>query len=313
MRKILIFLSIFLVSAFGNAKVVDRIVSVVGDEPITLSELNEFQIQLKKSPRELREEEKKVLENRQAVLEILIEDKIFEKEIVRLGLDAKDAEVESEILNIRERLKLSPKQLKEMLKSKGTSYKEYFSFIKRQIEQRRLIGQVIRSNVTISDEDIINYYQQNVSKSLAKAEYRASQILLKTTPQKEKEIRNRAENIVKRVRAGEGFAKLARQYSEDPTASSGGELGWFRPAEMIPEFQRPISQLKPGEVTDPFKTKLGIHIIYLEDVRMPPPPELTPQLKERIRNLLFQERIAILLKQWFEKMKRDKYVVKKMI
>jgi parvulin-like peptidyl-prolyl isomerase len=78
--------------------------------------------------------------------------------------------------------------------------------------------------------------------------------------------RSKAEEVLKRVRAGEDFAKLAQEFSSDPgSKEKGGDLGWFGPGKMVPEFDKAAFALKPGEISDIVETKFGFHIIKLEE------------------------------------------------
>lgn len=121
------------------------------------------------------------------------------------------------------------------------------------------------------------------------------------------DAQNRLEQLVLRLKGGDDFSELARSHSDDPgSAVNGGDLGWTNPGQMVPEFEEEMNKLKPGEISGPFKTQFGWHIVQVLDRRE---QDNSEQLKRaRAREIIMQRKIEEAQQNWLRGLRDEAYV-----
>lgn len=140
---------------------------------------------------------------------------------------------------------------------------------------------------TLTDDAIRARYERDFAGKPGETEVRARHILVADE--------DTAKKVIAELKGGADFAELAKKYSTDPGAQSGGDLGFFKKGDMLPEFSDAAFALKPGETTQtPIKTRFGWHVIQTEEVRAAPPPTLD-QVRDEIRQTLIQEGVSRVL------------------
>ena len=160
---------------------------------------------------------------------------------------------------------------------------------------------MVRAGITLAEDDVRTYYQENLSRLAGKEERRVSHILVNASKdasaaQRDK-ARARAEALLAQVRKEPAtFADMARQSSEDASsAAQGGDLGFFAPGAMVKPFEDAAFALKKGEISDVVQTDFGYHIIQLTDIKTPRQPsfdELRPALEEELKQQQAQRKFA---------------------
>lgn len=137
---------------------------------------------------------------------------------------------------------------------------------------------------------------------------RARHILIQTKEgTNDAEAQNRLAQLRERIEAGDAFAELARAHSEDPaSAAKGGELGWVNPGDMVLEFREAMARLKPGELSQPFRTQFGWHVVQVLERRNYDDTEELRRLsaKEEIRERKAEEE----LQSWLRQLRDEAYV-----
>ncbi len=147
---------------------------------------------------------------------------------------------------------------------------------------------------TITDKETKKLYDDKIAK-MDMTEYKARHILLKT--------KEDAEKVITELDMGGDFAELAKERSTGPSSKQGGDLGWFAPQQMVPEFRAALVQLDKGKHTKvPVQTKFGWHVIKVEDTRKATPPKFG-EVKQQLQESIKQQRISDYVKGLRDKAK----------
>jgi peptidyl-prolyl cis-trans isomerase C len=181
-------------------------------------------------------------------------------------------------------------EFEKAMKSLDMSQKDMEEFTRKDIVINNLLEKTIVGKITVPDADVKKFYTDNMDKYFKKSEtVKASHILIgideKTSPEEKKKAEEKAGNILKRIKAGEDFAELAKTESSCPSSAQGGDLGFFGKGQMVPTFEEAAFALKPGELSKVVETQFGYHIIKLTD-RKEATEEKFDDVKEKIREFL---------------------------
>lgn len=288
-------------------RLVNRTVVIVNDDVILESDVGKFRKKLEsKSFVELFGGiDKKVLNDRKAILQLLVEEKIINQQVKKLELSATDQEVEGQVRSILNRNGITKPQLTARLAQLGTTMPEYEDGIKRQIERKNLIDREIKPSLQVTDEQLRHYYLRHASNEDRDAEFHIAQILIASG-----DAASRADKIYDQLAENaKGFEAAAKEYSDDEsTRANGGDLGWFNQSSLSREFRAVVPGTPIGTITRPVKTAAGYHILKLLDVRKDDFKAMPKDKKEALRNKMYGEELEKRMVLWLERKKRDSYI-----
>jgi peptidyl-prolyl cis-trans isomerase SurA len=295
----------------AEAKIVDRIVAQVNDEIITLSELNRKMAEVRQSleakyagdqlTQMLQQAEKQALES-------LIEEKLLYQKAMELGYNANvDAQVSAYVQRIMKENNIKDTdELESALAQQGTNLKDFRDDIRRQVMRSDLVNDFVGSRITLLTPEIEKYYRDHPADFTTPEEVTLSEIIV-TGEENDKESENRANDLYSRLQQGESFSALASQYSKGPTANKSGNIGAYLISKLNPETVKAIANLKEGEVSKPQKIKEG-YVMYHIDGRKYAVLRALDEVKDEIRNLLFQQKLAPEYQRFISQLKEDAYI-----
>lgn len=170
------------------------------------------------------------------------------------------------------------------------------------------IGQVAPVVRSQAGFHIIKLVERENSAQATYTQQRARHILLRTTPQTDtRELIARLKDIRKQITGGQAsFAQMARQHSEDGSGAKGGELGWTSPGQFVPEFEKALLAMQPGQISDPVVSRYGVHLIQLLERREVQLSDA--QKREAARSVLRERRFESAYEDWAREMRAAAYV-----
>lgn len=293
--------------------VLDEIVARVNNEIITLSDLNselrllrqglEQEIQ---DPQALEQEYERQKPN---LLRTLIQNKILLQRAEELGFSANmEAQVSSVIEELRKEAGIPNNQvLDQVLRQRGSSLDEYRRNLRQKLIIDGLLQQFVYSKITLLTPEIEAYYKENIARFTEPSEVELKEILFLTEDKVKSNVRERAEEILAKLRSGASFEDLAKQYSEGPTASRGGEIGAFKKGQMSAAIENVAFELDEGQVSEIIEADYGFQIVKVVSKKEPRQKPLE-EVRNVITSEIYQQKAKPQMEDFFEDLRDQSYI-----
>ncbi|MBP1713207.1 MAG: peptidyl-prolyl cis-trans isomerase [Deltaproteobacteria bacterium] len=309
-----LFCGILLAPLRTAGEVVERLVAVVNDEVIFLSELEDYgkryfeEVRKKTPPSEVQE---KLSQAKKEVLDQLIENKLLDQEIKRRKVEVSTKDIDAAVEDILKQNRITLDDLKMALAKEGMTLTTYRERLRDNIGKMRLISREIRSKIVIKEEDVRKVYRDRIEELTIPLEVQVQQIFFAVPRDASRDrvaaVEKEAGEVLKKAKNEEDFAGLAKKYSQSPEGRAGGVLGFFKSKELIPELEEAVFPLKTGEISPLVRSPEGFHILrVMERKGGEPKPFAEAQIK--IREEMMQAESEKKLQEWIKALKEKSYI-----
>ena len=259
-----------------------------------------------------------------SILDEQINGEILMERAAKMNLLATDAEVEDKFTESKS--PYTEDEFQRKLKESGLTIDDLKSDIRRQLSIQKLLNREIVAKISITDQDVTDYYNQNRAQfNIAEPQYRIAQIVV--TPHPDPSVHNRkndkatteaeagqkAATLEKKLEAGADFSQLAMDYSEDTSSSTGGDLGFIPESALNqsdPALKKAVLSMKPGQSTKPIAVKGGSYrILKLLAKEAAGQRELSdPQVQQGIRDMLRNRKEQLLRSAYMAELRDESHI-----
>lgn len=311
LRRILAGLSLAgacLLPANGAATVVERIVAVVGDRAILMSDLRDRATPYMARAKELPSESHRaaaITQLHKQLVQQLVDEELIARAARKAKIIISDQDVTSALERVAKQNKITVDRLLEEARNNGMKDGQYKDELRRQLLEARLLSLRVQGRVRVRDEDLRAAYLAYVLEERKKLGFEVSWIVVDASTADGSRL---ADTVALRARSGESFQALARQYSIDPsTRAHGGSLGHLQPGKLPSIVDRVALRLEAGEVSSPIRIADRLIILKLnkrDESQLPEFEEARGELTERV----YSEKMAKARRRWLEGLRGQTHV-----
>ncbi|MBU0759579.1 MAG: peptidylprolyl isomerase [Candidatus Omnitrophica bacterium] len=308
--QVILLVSLVMLPVCAEAQTVNKVVAAINDEVITQQDVGHLlAILYAQYVQEYKGDElvEKMEEAKRDILKQMIEDKLILSRAKELNIKVRDEEVKEKLLYIKSGFP-SEEAFNDTLRTQGITMADLKNRYKDQILMKKVVDFEVRSRVNVLPSEITEYYEKHREDFKMNDKRKVRHILIKAENDVSYELAKvEIEGIYDRLKEGQDFTALATQYSQGPNKEQGGDMGYVQKGEMLPELEKAIFNLGPGEISTPIKSKIGYHIFKVEDVTYSGYMSLEGAQRD-IKVLLFQQKMREKLDEWLVELRSKAYI-----
>ncbi len=312
MKRLSIFLTVLLVFPLlaDDRKVLDEVVARINNQIITLSEYRQANAALRQELAQRSsgpELEEKFAEESKDSLRNLIDMAL----LVQYGTE-RGYSVEADVLRQIDRIRQengfqTMEELERAMLAQGVNIEDIKQQYRDQMMYQMVIQRDVSRSVFLTDEEVEAYYEEHKEELSQPESVRLREILISTANRTEEQAADRTREVLVRIRKGDDFGELAREYSDATTAQEGGELWTFDPKMLSEQVQELVANLREGGVADPQLTPEGYMILQLAERTEGGIPPLE-KARNAVSNELYMDRVQPAFRKFLDRMRKENYV-----
>ena len=296
----------FLVFVFAisvtHGEVVDRVIAIVNDDIVTMKDLEAFVKVEKRTQFTSIDEYFRNIQLKEK-LDVFIEGTLIKQQARKLKISVIDQDLDNFIEGIKKQNLISDAELREQLKKDNVTYEQFREGIKLNILRTKVLMRVLSTEISVSENAMKSYYDSHQD-LFRDEEFHLQQVFISA---QHKDIKERAESAYKQLSSGASFADVARKYSDDPSASQGGDIGFVKRSDLLPTLRESLNNLSPGSYSVVIPTPYGLHILKLVEVKK---SDILPyeSVKKAINERLTMEESNKRYRDYMDNLKKTSYI-----
>jgi peptidyl-prolyl cis-trans isomerase SurA len=296
--------------------VVDRVVAVVNEDVILMSELQEAVLlylrDSKEPPPATAQDRERLF---QKVLDRMVDHRLQVQEARRDRVEVTEDELVQVLDDFVKRNGGDRPKIEEQLRAQGLSWDIVRRDIRDSLLAQKIRARRIGRRASVTEAEVDAYLAENRPKLEGDLKYHPRHIAILAQPAGSpaawEKAKTEVDALAGRLREGADFVELARAHSQDGSAASGGDLGWLKTGELAPLFEVPILKLAKGQTTAPIQSPNGYHLFRLED-REELTPEMVSQLRQQARDILIQKKAQERLDDWVQDLRKRALIAERL-
>jgi peptidyl-prolyl cis-trans isomerase SurA len=298
--------------AFAADTVVEEIVARVNNAIITRSDLRRSREQMLNEARQqgISESDPRVQQNEKNLLRDLIDQQLLLQRGQDLGITA-DTDLVKRLDEIRKQMNLdSMEAVEKAAREQGISFEDFKQNLRNQLITQQVIQREVGGKIQVTQEEQKQYYEQHKAELSQPEQVQLSEIMVTPASDKPEALsaaQQKAQQALAEIKSGKSFETAAKEFSNGPTASQGGDLGLFRRGTLARELEDKVFAMQAGEITDVIRTKQGYIILKVTNHQQAGTPDLKT-LEPRIQEVVYMQKLQPALREYLTRLREQAFV-----